>query len=271
MKLIRNLFFLLLLTFTYATAQITPSATADTPVRYLDPVFTSWTTQNGQYQPGYDFTIYKPQGDSEKKVPVIFIYPGGGGDISEVRGWCEDFVRLGYITVAAEYKNSVGEFTYSEQVKAVINTWILNQYFRDHSQEFGIKKKKMFEFGISAGGITALQSGIALDDKDNPIFGGALPGKSKLVFLGTASLSGAAIPEFQSLINLGDPPNFFYNGMLDPLIKFSVALQTYEKEISYGIPANMMAFPDKGHKLESHDIIYEDLKARFYYLLNVKN
>lgn len=278
MKILRKLLLLAFLPLATLHAQViipaspaTISITTTTPpVRYLDPLFTAYSITSGEYVKGLHFNLYQPIGDTETKRPVIIVFPAGGGSITDVRQWCEDFCALGYVTVAAEYKNTVGNFNFTEQTQAIIDSWNLVNYLRDHAKEFGVKKKKIFEIGISAGALTALQSGICLNDKNDPIFKGALAGKNKIVILGTASKSGACSPDFMKFINAGDPANDFYNGTLDKTIPYSQAVATYEKQISIGIASNLMSF-NLDHKLEGqYPIIFADMKARFYKLLNIK-
>lgn len=242
---------------------------ATTPTRYLDDIFTDWTVTRGEYKKGYEYDVYQPVGDTITNRPVVIVYHAGGGEIEDVKKWCTDFVKKGYVVFSAEYKLTVGDFNAEAQKDAVINSWELIDYIRTNYVKFGIKKKKIFEMGISAGALTAIQSGIGLNDKSNPYFGNPLGKKNKLKILATATLSGAANPDMMNFINLGDPPNYFYHGTEDKTIPYAAALATYTAQIAAGIPSNFMKFDGKGHKLESHDIILADLKTRFYGMLNV--
>jgi acetyl esterase/lipase len=108
----KNLLLALLLTCCsgLAFAQTSLTATTPEPVRYLDPVFTEWTTDFGEYQPGYKYKIYMPAHDTEDKRPVMIFYTGGGTtDISKLNNICTEIVQLGYVTVAAQYKLTVGD------------------------------------------------------------------------------------------------------------------------------------------------------------------
>lgn len=240
------------------------------PVRYIDPIFDSWTVTSGQYQKGYDFKLFQPSGDTEKKRPVIIVYHAGGGTIDEVTSWCTDFVKLGYVTISAEYKLSIGEFDTKEQLQAILNTYNLIDYLRQNASLYGIKRLKIFEMGVSAGAITALQSGECLNDvaAGDSFFDGY--NIKKISIRGTASLSGAVSPAFEKYINAGDPPNAYYNGKLDPTIPYSQAQKNYNAQVAAGIGSWFMGFPNKGHKLESHDVIFNDLKVHFYDLLQQK-
>ncbi len=239
-------------------------------VRYLNQVFYDWVIDSGEYKPGYNYIVYQPKNDSAKKRPFIIVYHAGGGKIQDVKSWCEDWVKLGYVAMSGEYKLSTGDFNTTEQKNAVIKTWEFEDYLKVNSDKYRLKTKKCFEMGVSAGALTALQSGIGLNERSNPYFNNAFSPDIKIYIAATATLSGAANPDFMNFINAGDPPNFFYHGALDKTIPYSQALATYNKMISVGIPSKFMGFPDKGHKLESHDIIYKDLKQNFYNVLNPK-
>jgi hypothetical protein len=96
--------------------------------------------------------------------------------------------------------------------------------------------------------------------------------------LGTASNSGAAIPDFQNLIpdaakidliinKKQMPPNAFFNGMLDEIIDFVEAEKTYLLETSNGVPSFKHWFPDQKHKLQNHEIILQEMTDFFFSLL----
>lgn len=246
---------------------IPKSATATAPVRYLDQVFSEWTIETGEYQKDYAFNIFQPAGDTEDKRPVIIVFHAGGSDIASVTSWCTDFVKLGYVTVAAEYKLTTGDFDPEKQMEAVINSWILIDYLRKNGDRYRIKKSKIFEMGISAGALVALQSAIGLNDKEDPYFQGAATHLKKITIKGSATLSGAANPDFMQFINAGDPPNHFYHGTEDHTIPYEVAVETCNTMIAAGIPSTLMAFEGKGHKLKSHNIIFNDLKLKIYALM----
>lgn len=241
-----------------------------TQIRYLDDIFTSFDKEVVEYKPDYKLIIYQPSNDTETKRPYIIVLHAGGGKVEDVEGWCLDWCRKGYVALTAEYKLDVGEFNAEKQKEAVVNMFDLLYYLRSNATKYKLKKKKVFAMGVSAGALTALQTGIGLNDRFGPYFqNSVIPDNNKLNMLATATLSGAANPEFMNLIDSEDCPNYFYHGELDKTIPYSAALATYNLQKSYGINSTMMSFPDKGHKLESHDIILKDLTAKFYSKLNV--
>lgn len=239
-------------------------------IRYLNQIFTAWVISYGEYLKGFSFKMYQPKGDVITNRAVIIYYHAGGGTIEDGETWCTDFVKMGYVTVSAEYKKTVGQFTEELQKQAVINTWNLIKYLSDNAAKYGIDKNRIFQMGTSAGAITALQSGIGLNDRENPYFKGAFPAEIPIVTLGTASISGSANSKFQALINPGDPPNSFYNGEKDKTIPYSTAVDTFNMMVKVGVSSKFMGFPTQGHKLKSHEIILPDLTNFFYNILYPK-
>lgn len=239
-------------------------------IRYLNQLFTAWIITYGEYMKGFSYKMFQPKGDVITNRPLIIFYHGGGGSIEDGEQWCTDFVKLGYVTVSAEYKKTVGQFTAELQKQAVINTWNGLKYYTENAAKFGIDPNRIFQMGVSAGALTALQSGIGLNDRANPYFKNAFPADIPIVTLATATLSGSANSQFMDLINPGDPPNSFYNGELDKTIKYSEAVSTFNQQIKIGIQSKFMGFPNQGHKLKSHDIILPDLTNFFYNILYPK-
>lgn len=257
---------------------LTPSSNIvvvpSTGIRYLTPVFSDWTTEQGEYQQGYKYKVYMPANDTIDKRPVIIVYSGGGTiDINDVEGTCIELVKLGYVTVAAQYKNTIGDFNSELQKQAVINSYILIKFLRDNSVRFGIKKKKIFGIGTSAGAITWIQAGITGNNTTNPYYEGKCPNiKGSLIF--TASMSGAASSIYQNMIQVGGVPNQFFNGGKDLLIPVKEAQATCSKELAYGIPSFIKVYPDSDHTIGEHaDIFYNPeygIVPTFYNRLNVK-
>jgi hypothetical protein len=255
---------------------VAQSSTTTTGTRYLDPVFTEWITVSGEYQPGYAFTIYMPTKDTEDKRPVIIFYTGGGTtDIGSLAGQCIEACKLGYVTVAAQYKKTIGDgFTESEQKDAVIHTYTLIKYLRDNSVSFGIKKKKMFGYGVSAGAITWINAGITANNTDIPFYSGIEVPKIKHSLLATCSNSGAAIGAYFYLIAPGGAPNNFFNGGKDLLIDWNQANATYKAELAAGIPSLFHLYPLSGHGVGEHDDLWYNpdygMIPTFYKYVNPK-
>lgn len=257
-KLFKNLFFTLLITSMVLSLSGQTSTAPTECVRYLTPCFTTWTTDTGQYQPGFKFKVYMPEGDNIDRRPVIIFFSGGGTlSLDAVKSNCEEMVKLGYVTVAANYKDFVGDFHNPEEVKnAVGNSYILIKYLRANYVRFGIKKKKFFGVGTSAGAITWACAGTTANDTDNPYYGDVDLPDLKYCLLATASLSGALNNIYMDLVQTSSVQNNFFNGGKDLLIPVKQAQDSYEKEISFGIPSQIKIYPDADHSLGEHDDIF---------------
>ena len=226
-------------------------------IRYLTPIFTSWITEIGEYQPGFKVKVYMPANDTIDRRPVVIVYSGGGTlDIDATKSTCEELVKLGYVVVAGQYKQTVGDFTTEEQKQAVVNTYNLINYIRENYEKYGVKKKKFFGIGTSAGALTLIQAGITGNDTQNPYYTGYAVPNIKGCLLATASLSGAANPQYMDLIQTGGVQNNFYNGKLDPIIPYKQAEATFNKEIALGIPSQIKIYDNADHTLGEHDDIF---------------
>lgn len=246
-----------------------------TGIRYLTPCFTEWTEEELEYQPGYKCKIYQPANDTITKRPVIILHTGGGTiSIDSLHGLAVELVKLGYVVVPAQYKLTVGDgFTEDEQIQGALNDYILIDVLRKASVRYGIKKKKFFIIGTSAGGINASNTGITGNDTDNPIYKGKAP-NIKGCILHTASLSAAALGLYYDLIQTGGVPNQFFNGGKDMLIPSKQAEATCSKELAFGIPSFIKVYPNSDHTLGEHQDIYYNpsygIIPTFYNKLNTK-
>jgi len=253
-----------------------PTIPTEPCVRYLTPCFTEWTSISGEYQPGYAFTFYMPKNDTDTKRPVIIFYTGGGTtDIGSLSKLCIEITKLGYVTCAAQYKKGVGDgFTEAEQKEAVINTYTLIRYIRENATLLGVKKKKMFGYGTSAGGITWINAGITANNTDIPFYAGIFVPNIKGSLIATASNSAAAIGAYFYLINPTGVQNNFYNGGKDPLIPWQQAQATYEFQLSVGINSLFHLYPNSAHGVGEHDDMWYNpeygIIPTFYKKLNIK-
>lgn len=246
-------------------------------MRYLDKIFdadeiSSPLTLVFSQTPVLLLDAYQPKKDTEENRPCIIWLHGGGGIRQDMEGKCMEFAQRGYVTMTIDYRGGEGNFTQEKQAIAISDLWAAIRWVRLHANRLKINPDKIFTGGVSAGALTSLQANITANDTSNPIFQNpdmnTSNGDGPVNILGSATTSGAASGIFFDLINPGDAPNFFYNGELDQLIKFSQAVKTYEKMLEMGIASTMMSFPDSGHKLGSHSAeINTDTAKKFYELL----
>ena len=117
----------------------------------------------------YLFDLYQPEGDRDKRRPLIVWMHGGGfkyGSKSAkgIRLWCKTFAQRGYVCAGINYrlskKNPV--FHFDELLKAsyyaVQDVKTAVDYFKKHAAQYGIDPDKIILAGNSAGGMIALQA-----------------------------------------------------------------------------------------------------------------
>ncbi len=253
-------------------------------VRYKDVIFTEgFEVTEHEYKPGMKFLCYVPKGDNNKKRCWIMGLHAGGGKPEDMQQWANDFTRLGYVYFSPEFRIKEGEkdkFTPEEQKQAIYDMFDFIYYIRKHSEEFGIKKKKGFSHGISAGAIVTVEMGILITVRKE-----FAPdaNQNKMQLLATASNSGAAIPEYLAMIPAAAvtdlhtdkkqmPPNYFFNGEDDHTVEFSEAVKTQQSESMNGVPSLYHWFPNTGHKLGNHDFILDQMINFFFsYIKEVKS
>lgn len=248
-----------------------------TGIRYLTNVISSWTTEEGEYAPNLKYKVYMPANDDIDRRPVVIIFPGGGTlNLDDLQTACERMVKLGYVTVAALYKDFIGDYKLPEQVKqGVMNTYNLIQNLRDNYVRFGIKKKKFFGIGTSAGGITWDCAAITANDTSNPYYEGIILPNLKQCLLAVASISGAANNPYIDLIQASTVQTNLFNGQLDPLIPYQQAQKTKDTEVAFGVPSQIHIYPEGDHTLGAYtDDIYNNpeygIIPTFYNKLNQK-
>lgn len=258
---------------THETFKDLASETGD--VRYKDVIFVEgFDVSEHEYKPGYKFLFYSPKGDTNKKRCWIAGLHAGGGKPEDMQQWANDFTRLGYVYFSPEFRIKEVEadkFSPEEQQQAVADMTEFIYYIRKNAELFGIKKKKGFFHGISAGAIVSVLIGIFITIREKyPEMN-----QSKMEVMATASNSGAALPEFQALIpeaaridtTTGKkqmPPNYFFNGELDKTVSFKEAVNTQQTESANGVPSLYQWFKNTGHKLGNHNFILEQIILFFF-------
>jgi predicted esterase len=259
-------------------ATVSVAAPGTEGVMYKDDIYNEGMTSfEFEYQPGFRCIVYRAVGNTNEKAAWIAGLHGGGGKPESMQQWANDFTKKGYVYFAPMYREKEGKddnLTKDEQMEGIANMLNFIDHVRKNAVTFGVKKKKCFFHGISAGAIICIELGIVITLRFMfPTFN-----QNKMQILGTASNSGAAIPDFQNLIpdaakidliinKKQMPPNAFFNGMLDEIIDFVEAEKTYLLETSNGVPSFKHWFPDQKHKLQNHEIILQEMTDFFFSLL----
>ncbi len=159
-------------------------------LRYTDEIFTdvdSMTVKFGEnYTFGGDFQelymdIYQPAGDTRTDRPVVIMAFGGAyiqGNRAQVKSFCEQFARKGYVSVGIDYRiysidianipDSLGMLDII--VKSIADMKASIRALRksvDDGNPYGIDPDFIFTGGLSAGAVTALHTAqLGADDTD---------------------------------------------------------------------------------------------------------
>jgi acetyl esterase len=118
------------------------------------------------------FDLWRP--DSEEKAPLILYIHGGGWQVGskdemrEAKGTIRRVINGGFAFAAINYR-----FLKHAPLQTILREDIggFVQYIRAHADEFGIDKKKIFAYGVSAGGSGSLWLATHDDlaDPDSPV------------------------------------------------------------------------------------------------------
>lgn len=237
-------------------------------VRYLEQIFSSVATPtSGEYQEGYEFELYQPIGDTDTERACVIFYTGGATlSLDGVAGKCIEFAKMGYVAVAAQYKQTIGTFTPELQKLAVVATYRLVNYIRQNAVEFGVDEDLIFGIGTSAGGLTLAQAGITAHSFNTmpfyePYFNGADFIDIHDAIKGTATISGSATDTYKNFIETTVPPcppNLFYNGQEDEIFPYTQSIDVFTEQNDMGIPSKCVIFENSGHSIGEEGTIYDD-------------
>ncbi len=134
---------------------------------------------NGQTQL-LKMCVFEPQGDQLAKRPLIVFTFGGSfvtGERTQVYAMCEEFVKMGYVVAATDYR--VGFFFPSEVtttqavVRGMHDMKAAVRYFYKDAQtvnEFNIDTNYIIVGGVSAGAICAIQTAYLRDNSEIPSY-----------------------------------------------------------------------------------------------------
>ena len=144
-------------------------------VRYKDLVFTdakitadlTYAPEQQENTKSHLFDLYEPDGDANKKRPLIIWMHGGGfsfgsKDAKGIKIWGESFAKRGYVCAGINYRlgNKFSMFSSSALKKssyyAVQDARMAVTYFKKNAAKYNIDPDKIILAGNSAGGIIAL-------------------------------------------------------------------------------------------------------------------
>lgn len=258
--------------------------------RFFKPVFDSvFVFQDVVYAQGLNsqnqiqdlkMDVYQPFGDTMVKRPVIILAHGGGfiqGNKAEMVNYCRKFSRMGYITVAIQYRLGFTSLSTSGLVEMVVRaTQDMKNAIRflrktaSVSNPYSIHPDFIFAGGFSAGAITALHLGYmdqlseipagqnisSLDSLHN---NGQIPGFDWKV---KAILNIAGAVGDTNWIKPGNVPVISFHGTADATVPFvsgnfglpfgpSLSLfgsqSIFNRAQNLGIRSELRAFQGAGH------------------------
>lgn len=242
--------FLILLSFAVSIAARSKiDCTANRYEKDLFPIFNKQTIEYAvakgwqiEKQP-LSADIYEPKEDKAELRPLVILVHGGsfvGGKKEQVAPFCTALVKKGYVAASIQYrlipvsKIAEGNNILREVVRATNDLRAAIRFFRQSASNgnpYKIDANNIFIGGVSAGAITALQTGI-LDEDDritDELAGiikeeGGLEGntgtfenkKFSSKIKGIINLSGSIMDE--DWIDKDDVPIFSYHGINDRVV-----------------------------------------------------
>ncbi|MBX7169495.1 MAG: alpha/beta hydrolase [Pyrinomonadaceae bacterium] len=261
------------------------------PDRYEKAIFSDFTKKTIEYAAAKNWSdenvslltdIYEPKNDDAQLRPLIIVVHGGSftsGNKEQMTPFCTFFVKNGYVVASIQYRlapaNKVVESNniLREVVRATNDLKSAIRFFRQSAENgnpYKIDPNNIFIGGVSAGAITALQTGL-LDEKDlvtdelssiiaeegglNGNTGSAENRKFSTKVRGIFNLSGSIMDE--NWIDKDDPPIFSYHGEDDMVVpirfKSIGTLDMYgselikEKADKVGLDNVLVKVPKGGH------------------------
>jgi len=232
----------------------------DAPLRYRDEVFTTvtktedvtygWAWNQEQVEVTLKVDVYRPDGDTETKRPLLILVHGGsfktGSKTSpELVDQANVFAKKGYVTASISYRLSKGGCL---PVTAQCPTAILHakhdalaavRYFRANAGTYGIDTERIAITGSSAGAITAVNVAYGADDPGNS----GTSDQPSTVRAAT-SLSGCAITTSPSA---GEAPVLYLHGSADVVVQYQCAISSRDAALAAGLEANFTTLDGGGH------------------------
>ena len=204
--------------FSAVDKQTFPYATVDGEILYLD--------------------LYRPQGDTEMKKPLILYVHGGGfsggsRDGANLVAFAEDFAKKGYAVASISYRLTMKgkgfgcDVTAQEKIKtfqsAAQDILQATKYLLDHQSDYGINPAQIVLAGSSAGAEAVLHAAY-WKPGDLPANTVALP--SGFRYAGVISMAGALV-DVQLISETTAIPTLLFHGTCDNLVPYATAPHHY--------------------------------------------
>lgn len=255
---------------------------AKVKIRYLDPVFEKITirkdivygvsvTEKGVGE-NLLLDVYMPEGDTQKKRPVIVWVHGGGFTFgndknqSYIVEMAKRFVSRGYVCLSVDYRLRLKPSDdYSGTISdAVDDVFKSLDWLRKNSKSLQIDKSQIILGGGSAGGI--LSCILSYNDRANA----AKNEKSGIVAL--INLWGSPDARWgETDVDENDPPTIIVHGTNDKLVSFANSERLVEKLNAANVKNEMLTINGAGHTPVGHMDDFEKNIAAFLYSIIKKN
>ena len=224
------------------------------PLRYRDLVFgavtktadvTYGSAVNGSSQTvTLRLDVYQPTGDIITERPAIVWVHGGSfasGDktSAELVDEANTFAMKGYFNVSINYRLEPGGCTGSGTScalaiqEAIQDAQSAVRFLRTNALIYGIDTTRIAIGGTSAGAITALNVGF--DSSEDPT----------ATVAAAVSFSGAWL--LGAPIDAADAPSLLLHGTADPIVPYSLAVNTVNQAHAVGLDSFLTSWPGAGH------------------------
>lgn len=210
--------------------------------------------------------IYRPPAGTEKRMATIHIHGGGfrGGSKAGVASSSRAFARLGYISIASQYRLT-GEARWPaqiEDVKAAI------RWTRANAARLGIDPGKIAIAGYSAGGLMALFAAGTQDRKEFEGNGGNAGVSTKLsacvAFYPATAANAGLLPDGSdraaidaasatNYISASFAPAIFLHGVADTTIRPESSVSFFDKLRAAGVKVDLHLFQGAPHAFEMNN------------------
>jgi predicted esterase len=197
--------------------------------RYLDPIFSTFSTTNITYGRAplangtfatLKLDLYRPSNDTASNRPVLIFVHGGGSasdkSLKRNRSVAIGFAQRGFVAAAINYRPGLSSGASTEaqyDVRAAV------RWFKANAARYRVNPSWIFLMGSSAGAMNVLN--VAFNPEDPGSSGN--PGYSSTV-AAAISISGFASESWN--IGPGEPPVAMFHALDDTSIPIASALVT---------------------------------------------
>lgn len=262
-----------------------PRPPGDGTVRYRDQLFTAVSVTNdltygnapdAQGNPvDLKLDLYRPTGDTVTKRPALVWVHGGGfttGDKSSAAGRASFFAKLGYVSVAINYRllSPTGCGGNPDPTPTCINAAIGAQHdaqaavrwLRRYAATYGVDTDRIAIGGGSAGAVTSLLVDWRSEDPGTS----GNPGYSSKVRAAVSVSGGAPTNEY---IDKDDSPAIFFHGTEDQTVPYEWAVQNAAAMYNAGIFTVFEPFEGVGHSIGQSALIEQQSSYFLYFAMDL--